>query len=164
MIILLSGSINAGKTTVSKHLVQMLPRTAHVEVDDLREFIRWMPLEEAVSLCLRNAAAVTRTFVASGLNVVLSWPLPQDSYDYLVRELQPSGVPIHAVTLSPPLSAARTDRRTRELTERERARVGYLYETGIHRPLFGVVIDNSGQTPEETARLILKEAGAYACE
>lgn len=154
MIILLSGSINAGKTTVSQQLVQRLPRTAHVEVDDLRGFIRWMPLDEAIPLCLRNAAAVTRTFVASGLNVVLNWPLPQDSYDYLVRELQPLGVPIHAVTLSPPLSVALTDRGTRELTERERARVEYLYEAGIHRPPFGIVIDNSGQTPEETAREI----------
>jgi len=36
MIILLNGSINAGKTTVSKQLRRMLPRTAHVEVDGLR--------------------------------------------------------------------------------------------------------------------------------
>jgi len=155
MIILLNGSINAGKTTVSKQLVQLLPRTAHVEVDDLREFIRWMPLAEAIPLNLQNAAAVTRNFVGYGLNVVLSYPLSQEDYDHLIRELTPLGVPIYCVTLNPDLAAAVTNRGTRELTGWERARIPYHYEMGINSPLFGVVIDNTRQTPEETAREIL---------
>ena len=156
MIILLSGSINSGKTTVSKRLVQLLPGTAHVEVDDLREFIRFMPLEESIPLNLRNAVAVTRNFVAYGLNVVLSWPLPLDSYEYLVRELTPLGVPIHCVTLNPDLAAALTDRGTRKLTEWELRRIPYHYETGINSPPFGIVIDNTRQTSDETAREILE--------
>ena len=156
MIILLSGSINAGKTTVSKQIVQLLPRTAHVEVDDLREFIRWMPLDEAIPLNLRNAVAVARSFAAYGLNVVLSYPLPQDDYDYLMRELMPLGVPIHCVTLNPALAAALTDRGTRALTEWEMKRIPYHYATGINSPPFGIVIDNTRQTPEETARQILE--------
>ncbi len=119
MIILLSGSINAGKTTVSKQIVRLLPRTAHVEVDSLREFIAWMTLAEAIPLNLQNAAAVTRNFVAYGLNVVLSYPLTQDDYDYLVRELAPLGVPIHCVTLNPDPAVVLTNRGTRELTEWE---------------------------------------------
>jgi len=156
MIILLSGSINAGKTTVSKQLIRLLPRTAHVEVDDLREFIRWMPLAEAIPLNLQNAVAVTRNFVGYGLNVVLSYPLPQDNYDYLVRELTPLGVPIHCFTLNPDLAAAVTNRGTRDLTEWEMKRIPYHYETGINSPPFGIVIDNTRQTPEETARQILE--------
>ena len=155
MIILLSGSINAGKTTVSKQIVRLLPRTAHIEGNDLREFIRWMPLDEAIPINLRNAVAVARNFVACGLNVVLSYPLPQDDYEYLMRELEPLNVPIHCVTLNPDLAAALTDRGTRELTEWELKRIPYHYETAINNPPFGIVIDNTRQTPEETAREIL---------
>ena len=155
MIMLLSGSINSGKTTVSKLLVQLLPRTAHVEVDDLDDFIDWMPLLESIPLNLANAAAVTRNFVAFGLNVIISMPLRQEDYDYLVHELQQTGVPIHCVTLDPSMAVALTDRGTRELTEWELQRIPQLYAEGIPSPAFGIVIDNARQTPEETARQIL---------
>ncbi len=155
MILLLSGSINAGKTTVSKRLVRLLPRTAHVEVDYLREFIRWMPLDEAIPLNLRNAVAVTLNFVAYGLNGVLSYPLSPANHEYLMRELTSLGVPIHCFTLNPDLAAALTDRGTRALTEWEMERIPYHYETGINSPPFGIVIDNTRQMPEETAREIV---------
>ena len=155
MILLLNGSINAGKTTVSKQIVQMLPRTAHVEVDDLREFIRFMPLLESIPLNLANTVAVTRNFVAFGLNVVISSPMPEDSYDYLMRELTPLGVPIHIVTLSSSMAVALTNRGTRALTEKELRRIPELYAEGIPSPPFGMIIDNTHQTPEETARQIL---------
>lgn len=155
MIILLSGSINAGKTTVSKMLVHLLPRTAHVEVDDLHEFIAWMPLEESIPLNLQNAAAVTRTFADYGLHVVISYPLRQEDYDYLLRELQPLGKPIFCVTLSPKLDTVLKNRGERELTEWELQRIPYHYQTGINNPSFGLAIDNTHQTPEETAREII---------
>ncbi len=155
MILLLNGSINAGKTTVSKQIVQLLPRTAHVEVDDLHDFIEWMPLLEAIPLCLKNAAAVTRNFVTFGLNVVISCPLRQEDYDYLLRELQPLGVPIHCVTLNPSMAVALTKRGARELTEWELQRIPQLYAEGIPSPAFGIIIDNAHQTPEETAREII---------
>lgn len=159
MILLINGSINAGKTTVAKQIVQMLPRTAHIEVDDLREFIRFMPLLEAIPLNLANTVAVTRNFVTFGLNVVISCPLRQEDYDYLMREMTPLGVPIHAVTLSPALAVVLTNRGTRELTEWELKRIPYHYETGINAPAFGTIIDNTRQTPEETARQILEQLG-----
>ena len=155
MIILLSGSINSGKTTVSKLLVQRLPRTAHVEVDDLDDFINWMPLLDSIPLNLANASAVTRNFVAFGLNVVISCPLRQEDYDYLVHELTPLGVPIHCVTLNPSMAVALTNRGTRELTEWELSRIPQLYTEGISDPPFGITVDNTELTPEETARLIL---------
>ena len=161
MILLLNGSINAGKTTVSKQIVQMLPRTAHVEVDDLREFVRFLPLLEAIPLNLANAVAVTRNFARFGLNVVISCPLRQEDYDYLVRELTPLGIPIYAVTLSPKLAVALTNRGTRELTEWELQRIPYHYETGISAPPFGIILDNTDQTPEETAGHILNQLGTH---
>ena len=157
MIILLNGSINAGKTTVAKQLIQLLPRTAHVEVDSLREFIAWMPLAESIPLNLQNAVAVTRNFVAHGLNVIVSTPISQEEYDYLRREFAPLGIPIHCVTLNPDLAVTLTNRGTRELTEWERKRIPYHYKVGINSPQFGTVIDNTRQTPDETAREIFEQ-------
>ena len=54
MIILLNGCINAGKTTVAKAIVSRTNEFAHVEVDALRDFIRWMPLEESIELNLQK--------------------------------------------------------------------------------------------------------------
>ena len=159
MIMLLSGSINSGKTTVSKLLVQLLPRTAHVEVDDLDDFIDWMPLLESIPLNLQNASAVTRNFVKFGLNVIISTPLRQQDYDYLLPELGPLGVPIHCVTLDPSMAVALTNRGTRELTEWELRRIPQLYADGYHTPAFGIIIDNAPQTPEETARQIIALVG-----
>ena len=159
MILLLNGSINAGKTTVSKQIVQMLPRTAHVEVDDLREFIRFMPLLESIPLNLANTVAVTRNFARFGLNVIVSCPLRQEDYDYLVQELTPLGIPIHTVTLRSSMAVTLTNRGTRELTEKELRRIPELYAEGIPNPPFGIIIDNTRQTPEETARHILNQLG-----
>ena len=79
-----------------------------------------------------------------------------NGYDFLVGELAPLGVPIHAVTLSPALSVALTNRGTRALTEWERDRIPQLYAQGVGSPSFGRVLDNTHQTPEETAREILE--------
>ena len=46
MIILINGSMNAGKSTVAKLLINKIPRTAHVE--SLRRFIEWMSIDESI--------------------------------------------------------------------------------------------------------------------
>ena len=154
MVILINGSINAGKTTVSRALRDLLPRTAHVEVDDLHEFIEWMPLAESIPLNLKNAAAVGRNFLEYGLNVVVSYPLGPEDYNYLLDQF--CGYPLYCFTLSPPLEVARSNRGTRPLTEWEWQRIGVHYSSGIANPSYGTTIDNSRQTPEETAREILQ--------
>ena len=73
-----------------------------------------------------------------------------------MRELRPLGVPTRCVTLNPDLAAALTNRGTRELTGWELKRIPYHYERGINSPPFGIVIDNTRQTPEETVRQILE--------
>jgi len=152
-VLLLNGSINAGKTTVARQLCHLLPHTAHVEVDDLNAFIHWMPLEESIPINLRCAVAVGRIFLEEGLNVVISYPLGDHDHQFMVDEFH--GYPVHTFTLSPPLSVARSNRGARALTPWEYERIGVHYATGIATPGFGVTIDNSSQTPEETALAIL---------
>jgi len=156
MIILLNGSINAGKSTVSKRLCEMLPRTAHVEVDSLREFISWMPLEESIPINIEAAIAVTKVFVRRGLNVIFSYPLRPEDYDIILHEFAELDVRVHGVTLRPRLEVSLTNRGTRRLTDWERSRIPYHYETNLNQPEFGIIIDNSEQTPDETARQILR--------
>ena len=157
MIILLNGSINAGKSTVSKRLCELLPRTAHVEVDSLRDFISWMPLEESIPINIETAIAVTKIFVRRGLNVVFSYPLRPEDYDVILREFADLNVPVHCVTLRPKLEVSLTNRGTRQLTDWERSRIQYHYETRLNDPGLGVIIDNSAQSPDETAREILRD-------
>lgn len=156
MIILLNGSINAGKSTVSKRLCELLPRTAHVEVDGLRDFIAWMPLEESIPINIETAIAVAKVFVRRGLNVIFSYPLRPEDYEIILSEFAELGVPVHCVTLRPRLEVSLTNRGARQLTDWERSRIPYHYETRLNQPDFGVIIDNSEQTPEETAREILQ--------
>lgn len=61
MIIFLNGSKNSGKSTVAKILQDKLPNTAHVEVDNLRDFISWRSGDlGAYSLSIENAVLITK--------------------------------------------------------------------------------------------------------
>lgn len=157
MIIFLSGSINSGKSTVAKILAGSLPNTALVEIDALREMIEWMPIEQAVPLNLENAVAVIRTFTRHGISCIVPYPLSQRNHEMVTSALSDLGVPMLFFTLAPSLDVALSDRGGRTLTASERERIKHHYDKGIPAPSFGTIIDNSHQTPEETAGIILKE-------
>ncbi|MDE1975538.1 MAG: hypothetical protein KGI49_03465, partial [Patescibacteria group bacterium] len=157
MIIFLNGSINAGKSTVAKLLAKRLPDCALVEIDALREMIEWMPIDRAVPINLENAVAVIRNFVGRKMDVIVPYPLSQKNHDYLTDELKDLDTDIRVFTLAPRLEKALTDRGGRELSDWEKERVKHHYDIGIHSPSFGEIIDNSDQTPEETAVYILKK-------
>jgi adenylate kinase family enzyme len=156
MIIFLNGSINAGKSTVSKLLVKELPNTALLEIDALREMVDWMPLHDSIPLNLENAASIIRNFVKRGLNVVVPYPLSQKDYEYMMSKLNDLDTVIRTFTLAPKLEKTLTNRGTRELTDWEKTRIQQQYEKRIPDPSFGEVIDNSEQSPEETAGHILE--------
>jgi adenylylsulfate kinase-like enzyme len=155
MIIFINGAINSGKSTVAKLLQEKLGNTAVVEVDTLRSFIQWLPIEDAVSLNLKNAVSVIRNFVAEGMNVIVPYPLSPRNHEYLAEELKSVDTKIFFITLAPPLAVVLTQRDDRELSNWEKTRIQHHYDIGIAVPKFGEVIDNSRQAPEETADMIL---------
>lgn len=155
MIIFLNGSINAGKSTVAKLLAKELSDTALVEIDVFHEMIEWMPIEQSIPLNLENAASVITNFAKRGLNVIVPYPLSQKNYDFMLEKLNGLDADIHIFTLAPSLEKALTNRGARELNDWEKERVQHHYDIGIHNPAFGEVIDNTDQTPEETAGCIL---------
>jgi chloramphenicol 3-O-phosphotransferase len=162
MILLLNGPINAGKTTVGRELGARLERAAHVEVDDLHGFLVDVPLAEAVPISLENAVSVAANLAERGFDVVLTYPLSESDFEYVSTHLSHLDTEVYAVTLSPPLAVAQCDRGERELDDWERERIAEMYERGVHRPSFGVRLDNADQSPAETAAEIqrLIEGGA----
>ncbi len=152
MIIFINGSINSGKSTISKLLQKELGKTAVVEIDSLRAFIEWMPLEQAIPINLQNAASVIENFANQQLNVIVPYPLSKESHDYFLRELK--DYQLIFLTLAPKLDIILNNRGNRELSKWEINRIKHHYQIGIHNPEFGTIIDNSNQTPEETLESI----------
>lgn len=155
MIIFITGSINSGKSTVAKLLAKHIPNTALLEVDLLRDMVFWMSLKDSILRNLRNAVSLIKNFVSEGFNVVVPYPLSEGNHSFLMSELDSVSVPIHVVTLSPALEITLSNRGTRPISDAEKERIRYHYDSGIARPTFGTIIDNSHQTPEETMQAIL---------
>lgn len=156
MIIFISGSINAGKSTVAKLLAEKIKNTAVVEVDSFHEFVPWMPIAESVLINLENAVLVIRNFYKRGFNVIVPYPLSKRNYEYLMEELKDIIEDISIFTLSPDLKDVLKNRGKRELTEAEKERIKYHYSIGIDNPTFGKVINNTKQAPGETVENILE--------
>lgn len=158
MIIWLNGTVNSGKTTVSKLLAQKIENTAHIEVDKLREFIEFMPLsDEVIEISLSNAISVAKNFIAKGLNVIISYPISMNNYEKIIRELAGQDNKIVVITLNPRIEAVLKNRGSRELNAWETERIKHHYSVGLNTPKFpSIIIDNSDQSPEETVDEILK--------
>ncbi len=157
MIIFLNGSINAGKSTVAKILAKEMVNVALLEIDVFHEIIEWMPIDQAVPLNLENAVSVIKNFVKREIQIVVPYPLSQKNYDYFVNELKELNTTILVFTLAPKIEKSLTNRGTRELNDWERERIKHHYDIGIVNPAFGEIIDNSEQTPQETADYILSK-------
>lgn len=156
MIIFLNGSLNSGKSTVSKEIVKLLPNTAHIEVDHLREFIDWMPLDKSISINLKNATSVINNFVDEGLNVVVSYPLSQRNFDYISGLLEPPKTEIFIFMLKPPFDKLIVNRGKRMLEQDEIERIKYHYNENRLKVEGQIELDNSSETPKKTALRILE--------
>lgn len=153
MVIFINGSINSGKTTIAKLLKKKIPKTAHIEVDDLRTFIDWMPLEESIPINLDNTVLLIDSYSKLGINSIVTYPLSKADFEYM-KERVKSRETIYFFTLNPELRTALSNR-GRKLTEWEKKRIMHHYATKINSPGFGIVINNTHQTPEETVDEIL---------
>ena len=154
MIIFLSGSINSGKTTIAGLLKKQFPHSAHIEVDTIHDMYDWMPLEDAIPLNLKIALSLTQNFIEEKIDVIITYPLSRDEYEFFNKNL-PLEIQRFFFTLNPRLDHALTNRGSRELTEWEIERIKYHYNTGVNNPGFGITIDNTMQTSEETLSDIL---------
>lgn len=154
MIIFINGSINSGKSTVSKLLSNKIGNCAVLEIDELRNFIEWMPLEQSIPINWENAFLLIRNFVKNKINVIVPYPISQKNYERIINSLNDLKDDIHFFTLNPSLDIVSQDRGERKLDKWERERIKYHYSIGINNPTFGKIIDNSNQAPDETVEEI----------
>lgn len=155
MIIFLSGSINAGKETVANILTRELPNTANIKVDAFWKFIHWMYIEDAVPINLENTVSVIKNFSKRGLSSIVRYPLYSQNYEYLTGELSDTNEKIYVFSLIPKLETILSDRGNGAPDAWDKERITHHYSSSLVKPNFGTVIDNSDQTPEETAKIIL---------
>ena len=115
-LISISGSINAGKTSTSAELVKRLPKTAYVKGDDLRHFLTSLSLEEAIPVTHKVITAVIKTYLRSGFNVVLDYPMYKPEFEALCAAVTEDAERVYAFILAP-LNTAQTQRGERELSD-----------------------------------------------
>ena len=161
LILNINGPINAGKTTVSGILEKILPDSLFVEVDNLltdEEEDRlglsmeagWKErVDRLEKIILQKKADKTCRVL------IFAYPVTRENFNRW-KGYEDDRTRFVNITLSPSLEKCLTNRGTRELTEWELSRIRQMYEEHYHDPDFSdLIIHNDGQTPEQTARLIL---------
>jgi predicted kinase len=164
MIIVITGVMAAGKSTVAQLLAESLDKSVHLRGDIFRRMVvggraEMTPLpsraaEDQLQLRYRLSAQVADGYAAAGFTVVVQDViLGPDLRTYLsLIETRPC----HVVVLAPrpEVVAAR---------EAARAKTGYgewtvaaLQASLDETPRIGHWIDNSAQTPAETVRQIIE--------
>ena len=161
LILNINGPINAGKTTVSKLLAQMLPEALFVEVDDLlsdeEEDRLGLSMEDGWKERVDRLEKIILQKKADKACRVLifAYPIVRKNYDRW-KSYEDGQTRFFNITLSPSLEKCLTNRGTRELTEWELSRIRQMYEEHYHDPDFSdLIINNGNQTPWQTAQVIL---------
>jgi predicted ATPase len=101
--LLLTGGPAVGKTVTARALADAVPRTAYLDVDDLRHLVRnghaapWDDGAAQQLLGVRNAAVLARNFLASGFNVAITDVATRQTLT-VYRTLLPDLVFIHLTT------------------------------------------------------------------
>jgi len=155
MIIFINWSINSGKSTVAKILTKRISNTANIEIDSLRNFVDWLEVDKAIVINLENAVSIINNFRRHGYNIVVPYPLSEKNYKYMKQELKNFDEHLYFFTLAPEIKKAQTSTEDRKISQWEYDHIQYHYDIGIPSPSFGKIIDNTIQTPEETANEIL---------
>lgn len=163
MVIVITGMMAAGKSTVAQILAERLPRSVHVRGDVFRRMIvsgRAEPTpagsaEEEAQLTLRYrlSAHAADSYAEAGFTAVVQDVILGDHLAAYVRMVRTR--PCHVVVLAPRLEVV-------EAREAERLKTGYgawtvasLYAALEATPRIGLWLDNSDQTPAETADAIM---------
>jgi predicted kinase len=165
-LLVVTGIMAAGKSTIARLLAQHFQRGAHIEADALQRMIVsggvWVdhpgePAGEAAGqlrLRLRNLCLLGRSFFAAGFTVVLDDIIMGERWRELQEELD--GLPFTVIVLAPAQAVVLRRDREREKPAQESAWVAYL-DGELRRTMTGVGlwVDSSGQTPEETVQYVL---------
>src|SRR2546421_5052350 len=167
-LIVVTGIMAAGKSTIAHLLAQRFERGVHVEADVLQRMIvsggAWVSQpgepagEEAQQLRLRlkNMCLLGRSFFEAGFTVVLDDIIMGDRWHHLQEEL--SGLLYSLVVLAPHVDVVAQQRDVNRLKGPQ----GYTWAAYLDHALrttmagIGLWIDTFEQTPEEAGEQILR--------
>ncbi|WP_285749440.1 adenylyl-sulfate kinase [Lentzea sp. NBRC 105346] len=156
-VVLLSGAVGAGKSTVARIVARRFERGVHLDMDVVLNHFVVSGLNndpEQIQLGLRNAAALAANFHDNGYAVIMEGAVPdRHSLDTLRTCLAPRQLTL--VVLAPPVSVS---------VERDRTRggksVAHLFghlDAQMRTELAneGAWLDTAALTPAQTAEHVL---------
>lgn len=167
-LIVVTGIMAAGKSTIARLLAQRFARGVHIEADVLQRMIVsgdvWVsqpgePDGEAAQqlrLRLKNMCLLGRSFFEAGFTVVLDDIIMGDRWHDLQEELR--GLPFSLVVLAPRVDIVVQQRdANRSKNPQGHAWAAYL-DHALRTTMAGtgLWLDTSEQTPEETVEQILQ--------
>lgn len=166
-LIVVTGIMAAGKSTVARLLAERFPKGVHIEADVLQQMVvsgaAWVnhpgvPTGEAANqlhLRLKNMCLLGRSFFEEGFSVVLDDIIIGDRWPELQNELR--GLPFSLVILAPSVDVVTRQRdQYRQKVPQGGEWAAYLdQELRTTMTGTGLWIDSSAQTPPETVEQIL---------
>lgn len=158
MLIFISGSINSGKTTTSRLLAKKLGWTL-INVDDLTDNVSGFDIYKHLDLAMDLAIQAINKASSKNKNIVANFVIRKEDYERFEHEVNVH--PQIFITLSPKINVAQSQRGDRVLTEWEIKRIKKHYNDGIASPDYGLVIDNSNLSVEETVNKIMSIVAKY---
>jgi chloramphenicol 3-O-phosphotransferase len=166
-LIVVTGVMAAGKSTVARLLAQRYPRGAYIEADSLQRMIVsggvWVgepgepagEVERQLRLRLKNMCLLGRSFFESGFTAILDDIIIGERWPQIQEELR--GLPFSLVVLAPQVEAVLQRDQERAQTTQGKAWAEYL-DRELRQTMTGIGfwIDSSAQTPEETVDAIFQ--------
>lgn len=168
VLIVITGIMAAGKSTIARLLAHHFARGVHIEADMLQRMIVsggvWVnqpgePDGEAAQqlrLRLKHMCLLGRSFFEAGFTVVLDDIIMGDRWKHLQEELH--GLPYSLVVLAPHVDVVSSQRDVNRAKDPQ----GHAWAAYLDHALrttmadIGHWIDTSEQTPEETVEQILR--------
>jgi len=164
-VVILTGPPGAGKSTINEILAKKIKNSAIVSSDTLRDLVKnghakrgdkdW---ENQLSLGLKNTVLLTKSFYENGFNVFLDDIIcNREKFDSYYNPLKKYNPKIFLLLPNKEIVSKR-DLERGEWAMKERAI--YLHDKFsefIKEEKKFFIIDSSDHTPEETAKIIMKE-------
>lgn len=132
-VVVVSGPVNAGKTTIGHALAQAIEGAIFIDGDD-HDAPEDAPLHVRIEVALLRLCG--EIFANPANFLVIAYPLRNEDYERLLLAARNREARLLIVTLAPPLEVTLSDRGNRKLDDGERARVHQMYAEGYHQPVF----------------------------